>query len=139
MTNTTGDTFYEILNCDRTASTDEIKKSYQTLILKHHPDKQEQNSKSEVFVRLNEAWHILRDPDKRRAYDAEILQKQFSENRIVHEVVNLDMDFQFDPESNSYCRDCRCGAQFVVFKEDIDKDDSYLECDECSLVIGVTL
>lgn len=135
MSTNFSDDFYEILNCDLRASTEEIKKSYQRLILKHHPDKQEQNA--EIFIRLNEAWNVLRDPDKRRAYDAEILQKKFNENRIVHEVVNLDGDFRFDPETNKYCRDCRCGGLFIVSKEEIS--DSYLECDECSLVIAVTV
>lgn len=137
MSNNNRDKFYEILNCDRNASIEEIKKSYQSLILKHHPDKQEQNA--EIFIQLNEAWNILRDPDKRRAYDAEMLQKRFSENRIVHEVVNLSTDFCFDEETNSYCRDCRCGGLFMVSKEEIDVTVSYLECDECSLVIAVTL
>lgn len=135
MSTNIGDNFYEILNCDVTASTEQIKKSYQRLILIHHPDKQEQNA--EIFIQLNEAWNTLRDPDKRRAYDAEILQQKFNENRIVHEVVSLDRDFRFDEETDSYCRDCRCGGLFVVSKEDIS--DSYLECDECSLVIAVSL
>lgn len=135
MSNNHSDNFYEILDCDLHAPTEKIKKSYQRLILKHHPDKQEQNA--EIFIQLNEAWNVLRDPDKRRAYDAEILQKKFNENRIVHEVVNLDSDFRFDPETNTYCRDCRCGGLFIVSKEEIS--DSYLECDECSLVIAVTV
>lgn len=137
MSNNPGSNFYEILNCDSNASTEEIKKSYQSLILIHHPDKQEQNA--EIFIQLNEAWNTLRDPDKRRTYDAEILQKKFSENRIVHEVVSLDRDFRFDPETHHYCRDCRCGGLFMVSKEDVDVSESYLECDECSLVIAVTL
>lgn len=129
--------FYEILNCNSNASTEEIKKSYQSLILKYHPDKQQQNAGA--FVQLNEAWSVLRDPDKRRAYDAEILQKKFNENRIVHEVVNLERDFTFDEETNSYCRSCRCGGLFVVTKDDVAASDTYLECDECSLVIALTL
>ncbi len=88
---------------------------------------------------MNEAWNVLRDPVKRRAYDAEMSQKRFSENRIVHEIVNLETDFRYDEENNCYYRDCRCGGLFMVEKEDVDVTDSYLECDECSLVIGVTL
>jgi len=75
---------------------------------------------------LNEAWNVLRDPDKRRTYDAEISQKKFSENRIVHEVVNLNVDFQFDSETNTYCRDCRCGGVFCVVMEDIDVEGDCL-------------
>lgn len=131
------DNFYEILNCDQNASTEDIKKSYQTLILKYHPDKQKQNT--ETFIRLNDAWNVLRDPDKRRTYDAEISQRKFSENRIVHEVVNLIEDFRFDQETNTYSRDCRCGGIFVISKDEIDVSDSYLECDECSLLILVRM
>lgn len=131
------DNFYEILNCDQNATTEDIKKSYQALILKYHPDKQKQNT--ETFIRLNDAWNILRDPDKRRTYDAEMLQKKFSENRIVHEVVNLTSDFQFDQEMDTYSRNCRCGGVFIVSKEEIDVSESYLECDECSLVILVRM
>lgn len=137
MNGTPGHNLYEILKCDANAPTDEIKKSYQSLILKYHPDKEPQHAA--MFIQLNEAWNVLRDPDKRRVYDVEMMQKRFSENRIVHETVSLDRDFSFDDETNAYCRDCRCGALFMVSKEDINDKDCYLECDECSLVIAVTL
>lgn len=121
--------------CDQNASMEELKKSYQNLVLKYHPDKQCQNT--ETFIRLNEAWNILRDLEKRKAYDAELQQKKFNENRIVHEVVNLSKDFRYDRKMNNYTRDCRCGGLFVVSEEDVS--DSYFECDECSLVILIRL
>jgi len=38
------DNFYEILDCEQDATTEEIKKKYQSLILKYHPDKQKEKN-----------------------------------------------------------------------------------------------
>src|SRR5947208_17089664 len=63
--------FYEILGVNRDASEEDIKKAYRKLAMKHHPDRNPGNKESEEsFKEAKEAYEILTDPDKRRAYDA---------------------------------------------------------------------
>ena len=62
--------FYEILGVGRDASDDDIKKSYRKLAMKHHPDRNQGNTESEKkFKETSAAYEILKDPQKRAAYD----------------------------------------------------------------------
>lgn len=61
---------YEILGIDRSASQDEIKKTYRKLAVKYHPDKNPNDEKaSELFKNITHAYDVLSDVDKRRMYD----------------------------------------------------------------------
>jgi molecular chaperone DnaJ len=62
--------FYEQLGCSRTASADDLKKAYRKLAMQHHPDRNPGDKEAEKkFKELNHAYDILKDPDKRAAYD----------------------------------------------------------------------
>lgn len=63
--------YYKLLNVDRNASDAEIKKSYRSLAMKYHPDRNKDNpEEAEVkFKQINEAYEVLSDPKKRAAYD----------------------------------------------------------------------
>lgn len=145
--------YYEILNCQPTDSIDVIKKSYQALILKYHPDKQDSNSQHddniERFHEIDEAWKVLRDMEKRKQYDAETQQHRFNEVPIIHEKIYRN-DFEFDSQTQIYSYPCRCGGLFVLpdeYQENAlksnsdrenelsDNEEIYIECDECSFVI----
>ena len=65
------DSFYKVLGVDEKASKDEIKRSYRTLQMKFHPDKNN-NSQDAVNMtqKLNEAYETLGDDEKREEYDA---------------------------------------------------------------------
>lgn len=61
---------YETLGVARDASDADIKKAYHKLVMKHHPDKNHgDKAQEEKFKEVNNAFDILRDPQKRAAYD----------------------------------------------------------------------
>ena len=63
--------YYEVLGVSKSASADEIKKAYRRLAMKHHPDRNKEDSEaSEVrFKETKEAYEVLKDTEKRAAYD----------------------------------------------------------------------
>jgi curved DNA-binding protein len=61
--------YYKVLGVERTASDDEIKKAFRRLARKHHPDISKAADASTRMQELNEAHEVLRDKEKRAAYD----------------------------------------------------------------------
>lgn len=62
--------YYEILNVDRDADDDEIKRAYRKLAIKFHPDKNPGDKEAEnKFKEATEAYEVLRTPEKRQVYD----------------------------------------------------------------------
>ena len=62
--------YYEVLGVDRSASKDEIKKSYRKLAAKYHPDRNPDNKESEdKFKECSEAYSVLSDDKKKAQYD----------------------------------------------------------------------
>jgi molecular chaperone DnaJ len=62
--------YYSTLEVSRTASADEVKKSFRKLAMKFHPDKNPGDKKAEEkFKELTEAYEVISDPKKREMYD----------------------------------------------------------------------
>lgn len=62
--------YYQVLGVERSASEDEIKKAFRRLARKHHPDINQAPEAAARMQELNEAHEVLRDPERRAAYDA---------------------------------------------------------------------
>lgn len=65
------DDYYKVLGVDRSATDSEIAKAYKRLALKYHPDKNPGNKEQaeENFKIITDAYGVLHDPEKRKAYD----------------------------------------------------------------------
>lgn len=61
--------YYEVMGVKRDASQDDIKKSYRQKARKYHPDVSDDKDAEERFKELGEAYAVLKDPEKREAYD----------------------------------------------------------------------
>lgn len=66
----TTEDYYTVLGISKTASQDEIKKAYRKLAMQYHPDRNPDNKEAEAkFKDINEAYEVLKDEQKRAAYD----------------------------------------------------------------------
>ena len=62
--------YYDVLGLARTASPEEVKGAYRKLAKEHHPDRNPgSNGADHKFKEINEAYEILKDPNRRAAYD----------------------------------------------------------------------
>src|SRR5208282_4358740 len=62
--------YYEVLGVERVATDSDLKSAYRKLAMKLHPDKNPGDTDCEIrFKEINEAYEILKDGDKRAAYD----------------------------------------------------------------------
>jgi len=61
--------YYNTLGVERGASQDDIKKAYRRLARKYHPDVSKEADAEERFKEVGEAYEVLKDPEKRAAYD----------------------------------------------------------------------
>ena len=61
--------YYQILGLTRGADADEVKRAYRKLARKYHPDVSKEKNAEDKFKEVQEAYEVLRDSDKRAAYD----------------------------------------------------------------------
>ncbi len=61
--------YYKIMGVNRDATQDEIKRAYRKLARKYHPDVSKETDAEARFKEVGEAYEVLKDPEKRAAYD----------------------------------------------------------------------
>lgn len=93
--------YYDILEVNKNASPEIIEKAYKTLVKKYHPDLQENNLKEnyeEKLKKINEAYEILSNPEKRKNYDLNLKNIEFSKddyNNLINENTELRNEINY--------------------------------------------
>src|ERR1044072_6708268 len=70
------DDYYRALELNNNASIAEIRKSFRTLALRYHPDKNKDESSKEKFMKIVEAYEVLSDANRKKNYDESITIKK---------------------------------------------------------------
>lgn len=89
--------YYKILGIPPESSIDDIKKAYKKMALKNHPDKTGGKT-NDSFHQINEAYFILSNPERRKNYDSEFLNKDSEKNTngIFSTVLNIFKEQYFE-------------------------------------------
>ncbi|TDJ14260.1 MAG: J domain-containing protein [Gammaproteobacteria bacterium] len=85
--------YYAIMGVSRDAAQDEIKRSYRKLARKFHPDVSSDSQAEERFKEVGEAYEVLKDPEKRAAYDQ--LGAQWQQGQDFEPPPDWDQGFEF--------------------------------------------
>ena len=85
--------YYAVLGLERTATQEDIKRSYRKLARKYHPDVSKHTDAEARFKELGEAYEVLKDPEKRAAYDR--LGSDWRNGQDFQPPPNWDEGFEF--------------------------------------------
>jgi curved DNA-binding protein len=85
--------YYEIMGVARDATQDEIKRAYRKLARKYHPDVSSEPDAEQRFKEVGEAYEVLKDPEKRAAYDQ--LGKNWKQGQEFRPPPDWDAGFEF--------------------------------------------
>ena len=85
--------YYKIMGLKRDASLDEIKRAHRKLARKYHPDVSKEPNAEAMFKETSEAYEVLKDPQKRAAYDR--LDPNVKSGQPFHPPPNWDAGFEF--------------------------------------------
>ena len=100
--------YYDILEVSKNASPEIIEKAYKTLVKKYHPDLQKDEDKNkyeEKIKKINEAYDILSDSEKRKKYDLNLKNTEISindYNSLYQENINLKNNLNILKEKLNY-------------------------------------
>ena len=123
-------TYYDTLQVSRHASSSVIKAAYRALSQRHHPDKNPGSIEiaQRNMKRLNEAYEVLADPQRRKAYDSHIEQTEFNQREMDLEKENSksqpNSNTNFD-ESDAFENSSKEEPLFKK-EEKIQKDTNWL-------------
>jgi len=92
--------YYEIMGVNRDATRDEIKRAYRKLARKYHPDVSKEKEAEIRFKEVGEAYAVLKDPEKRAAYDQ--LGPDWEAGQEFQAPPNWDAGFEFTGDGDDH-------------------------------------
>lgn len=100
--------YYQLLGVPKDADAKTIKKAYRQLAMRYHPDVNKEAGSEDQFKKINEAYEVLSDPEKKALYDQygtidpnEIAARQSAQNPF-HQSQSFDFDDLFGSQSGAY-------------------------------------
>jgi len=166
------ETYYSILGIPSDSTLATIRNAYTTLILTCHPDKVDNSintsssssitntkevsipsentttntaSSHDKFLKVQTAWEVLRDTERRRQYDEELLRLNIQLQQQYQIPISDDIPFtdftkkiiKNNESSVQFSYPCRCGDLFILTKEEKEQNITLLDCNTCSLRIRI--
>lgn len=137
---------YAALGVPLEASAEEVKAAYRRAALRLHPDKAAapDAAPAEDFLRVQHAWEVLGDPDRRSEYDRQLgLLAAQAEVQVNEHVQVQEMHLSRLDPSSAECLTwpCRCGGTYCLLLEDVSdgrhSEEVLVPCNTCSLYIAV--
>ena len=134
---------YDTLCISPTASEEEIRQAYKSLLLAVHPDKRVSDGNASVIrvSMIQEAYAVLKNRDSRAQYDLELRWKQVYEDQAeVFDRIHVS-DMEGIGDDGSILRyPCRCGDVFEVegsLLADKENHEYIVGCSSCSLSLAI--
>jgi DnaJ-class molecular chaperone len=158
------ETHYNVLNVSSSASYEEIKIAFHQLARSYHPDKQQQQQQQQYdsnnnnddnpttttavdrFRTIQQAWEVLRDEQRRKAYDDDLLQHDLHEKVRNNGAIEIDYDDDLveaiddETEERFMIYDCRCGEEVHITTNEnngIVMDNRLVDCQGCCFVYRI--
>jgi len=129
---------YSRLHCTQTDSQQELKRAYQELVLRLHPDKTG-GKECQAFINVQEAWRVLGDVEHRARYNAQLANNKLDAEQDAAIAATFGLQELGDCQDGDIGIQCRCGGFYkgerLELEEAIREADVLLDCDTCSLQI----
>ncbi|RKP10922.1 CSL zinc finger-domain-containing protein [Thamnocephalis sphaerospora] len=150
---------YDILEVTEHATRDDIRLSYQRLLLQYHPDKRAGErrrpaaetaaagdpagssaaTEEHLRQRLDDvlrAWYTLGDTTRRADYDKQLRAARLCQPGPMDVEVDLD-DMDYDEDTGVFTYACRCSGAYTLTEDDLEVGADLVGCAQCSLRIRV--
>ena len=138
---------YTVLGVTQAASADEIRRAYQALARRHHPDRAGEEEAA-AFLRVQRAYDQVREPNARWKLDVAERAARINAAGAAARVFDVDLgEMSFTEEVPSYGDDdvvegvvagvwrypCRCGDEYELHEDQLEAGIQHLTCRSCSL------
>ena len=125
--------YYKILGISRDADKRMIKKAFNSLSKKHHPDKKENKEDESHYTEIINAYETLKDPEKKSEYDQKLLYGENDDSyNLFHGSDSRRSQYSQNSEYNFYGKD----GNFYTYSEKTRGYRNYRNSDQTFDVVG---